>query len=128
MKLTIIQFNYGVGGSGIAHAHLSSDPPASAFDRQPYLAIEVGFIVCQDKPGSILDSQELVALPEYGPATFLIATFVSVKPVNAPAGQIWPDHSEFRQKLAKMIGNMVCTAELSNHELAAPSLICVDRN
>lgn len=128
MKLTVIQFHYRTGGSGTAHAHLSSDPPASAFDSQPYLAIHVSFIVCQVKPASISDSHVLVPLPEHGPATFLLVTFVSTDPLNAPAGQAWPDPSEYRQKLAKMIGNMVSTAELSNHELAAPSLICVDKN
>jgi hypothetical protein len=83
-------------------------------DKQPYLAIEVEFTLHSAPPECNPRNQVFVQHPA-GSMFFLRATFNEYqKPVHADRDLRWPDPSEYRSKLARLIANMVYTAELNS--------------
>lgn len=121
MKLKIIRFDYGNGGGG-ASARVYASPPASAFERHPYLGIEIGYVIRHERPEYDSNTQELVLLPLGANAVFLLVGFLWEQPVFADREQIWPHPSEYRNKLARMVANMVANAELASLDDTVPTV------
>jgi hypothetical protein len=121
VKLKIIQLNYGDGG-GSATAYIYGPRPASALDRRPYLAIEIGYTVHSNIPDCDQATQEVVPLPGNVRAYARIG-FLLERPVFSSMEQRWPPPSEYRPKVARMLANMIGTAELNSLDDAIPTML-----
>lgn len=125
MKLKITQLNYGVGASGSASAKIYEPVQESTKSGVPYFSIEVGFVLCRDNPDSEKRSQEVVYMPLGGEAQYILVTFLHEQLVNARPEERpnWPQPEEYRNKLARLVANMVATAELSSLADPVPEVI-----
>lgn len=123
MRLKIIQFNYGYGG-GSASACIFGERPASALVDQPYLAVHIGYTVHSTAPDYDPETQEAVAIPTGGAPLFIRVGFLWTQPVFDPAReQAWPAPAEYRNQIARMLANMVATAELQNLDARVPTIL-----
>jgi hypothetical protein len=114
MILQIRQFNYGING-GSASALLLGPAPQSAFDQRPYVAIEVGFSLWAEKPPVNRERQELLVVPATRMGrSFLLIGFIGETVVPYDQAKDLLADTGYRNKLAKMIANMVATAELAS--------------
>lgn len=120
LKIGQFQFNNGGGQAAVA---LYGKKPDSAFEQQPFLSMQVCFSLHTDKPACNRESQELMLLPgESG--CFILTGFTSIQSVHASREYEWPQPSEYRGKVARMIANMVACAELPALNAPLPTVLC----
>lgn len=124
MRLRIIQLNYGPAlGGGSATVHLDGQKPTSAFDQRPYLSLTIGFTLHNNRPEFNPDNQELISL-QAGPWAFIRVGFIQTQSNPVSDREEWPNPLEYRNKVARLIANMVSNAELLSLDDAVPSVIC----
>lgn len=121
MKLKIIQFNYG-NSSGSGTAHLYGPQPESALKNQPYLSLNIGFTVHQNKPDFDPNKQILVPL-QPNANRFVRVGIIYDQAVGEGELPAWPRQNEYLGKLARLIANMVLNAELSSLEDPTPTVL-----
>lgn len=129
MKLKIIQLNYGDSANGRKFSACAEiDRPVkglSAFEQRPYLSIRAEFTLHRDRPARDQATQELVEMPACIEARYMLVGNFEEQLLGEHQDQraSWPQPSEYRNKLARMIANMVSTSDLNALDDTVPAIV-----
>ena len=123
ISILIRQFNYGRNG-GSASAILLGPKAKSAFDDRPYAAIEIGFSLWNVEPSVNPELQVLHMMPDSRTGrSYLLIGFIQETVVPRREAEFLLADTSYRGKIAKMIANMVATAELISLADDPPTVI-----
>lgn len=109
MNIKLIKVKFG-NCAGSALAHIYGPERKTMYDRRPYLAVHLTYVLKRDPPESATDHPNTIILPIEGEMPFLRVDILLDPPRYSECEYKWPDATEIRDDLAQAISKIVSAA------------------